>query len=85
MNCLTVGTVAVAAGTVVELYTPTILTLAYIIAKRTGFTVHNGTSGFFLDGERLVGVQVILPSISKGLLDFIFIMHAIHLPVCPGG
>ena len=49
LDCLTVGTVAVAAGIVMEFGMPAVGALGNVDAKGTGFTAHDGTGCFFLN------------------------------------
>jgi len=47
-DCLTVGTVTVSTGIIVDLGKPTLRTLAGIASKLTGFAVQNGVRSFSL-------------------------------------
>lgn len=49
IHSLTVGAVAVAAGIVMEFDMSAVGALGNVDAKRTGFTVHDGMCGFFLN------------------------------------
>ena len=47
-DCLTVGTVAVAAGIIVKFHVSTVRTLGDVVAKATGFTIQDSMCCFFL-------------------------------------
>ena len=46
-DCLTVGTVAVAAGIIVKFHVSTVRTLGDVVAKATGFTIQDSMCCFF--------------------------------------
>lgn len=77
---LAVGTVAVAAGIVMEFCISAVGALGNVDAKGAGFTVHDGMCGFFLD-IRLKGAGRVKSFIGKipDLLDFRPV-HGKHLP-----
>ena len=81
---LAVGTVAVAAGIIVEVHVPAVGADGDIAAQLSGLAGHDGGSGFHLyrGGAERSGVH--LPGVVKDLLN-LEPMHCGHLPSCQRG
>lgn len=75
-DCLSIRTIAVAAGIIMDHHMPAVAALAEIITKLSGFAVHDGKSGFLLN-VRMSRVSIV--RILKYLSDFELI-HGRHLP-----
>lgn len=78
-NCLTVRTVAVAAGVGMKVCIAAFFAVADVIAKLSSFTVHDAVGSLFLDIRGIETVTVILPAVLKNLTDF-RITHGKHPP-----
>lgn len=81
---LTVGTVPIPAGIIVDFYMSAILALGDGDPQAAGLAVHDGMCCLLLDREGSRGSTKGFPVLLKDLLDLI-LGHDIHLPVCPGG
>ena len=81
-NCLTVGTVAIFAGVVVDLYMATIGTLVYIVSKISSFAVYYRTRCLilYLGTQRVFFAKCIIRKIPD--LLYLRIIHVQHLPSC---
>ena len=67
---LTVGTVTVAAGIIVDLGMPAVLADTDVTAKCVGFAAHQGISGFALDvGLAATTLAVLVIGKTENLLD----------------